>query len=564
MNRRRFLGAGAALLGAGAVGGLALPATARLLAEARPGRLLSSEVPLPEAFQVPLPVPAVLAPVRSDATADHYEITQRLARLEILPGLRTEAWTYGGSFPGPTLVARSGRAMVVRHRNELPVPSVVHLHGGHTPADSDGYPVDLLLPVGSSGAATSPGSPGSSGSSGDRAAGAAAGHGSGHSMSGMAGMAGMAGMGGMPGADGTGGAADLLRTVTGERTYTYPCQQRAATLWYHDHRMGFTGPGVWRGLAGFHLVRDDEEDALPLPRGERELPLMLADRSFAADGSFAYPAVDAALAVPGVTDDYMNGVLGDVVLVNGAPWPRVEVDRARYRLRVLNASNARLYRLELDPQPSGGDALVQIGGDGGLLEEPIAHDAVEIAPAERFDLVVDFSRYPAGTAVRLMNRFGSGRTEEVMLFEVSSRPVSDDSAVPGRLCTLERLDPAAAVTTRVFGFRRSRNAGWTINNQPYEPGRAIARPALGSTELWRFFSDVHHPVHLHLDAFQVLSRNGHEPGRYDAGWKDTVDLRPAEAVEVLVRFTDYPGTYMVHCHNLEHEDMAMMADFVVE
>ncbi|MFB7476921.1 multicopper oxidase family protein [Kitasatospora sp. NPDC056184] len=529
MNRRRFLGAGAAVLGAGALGAFTVPAAARLLAEGRPGRLLSSDVPLPEPFQVPLPVPAVLAPVRSDATADYYELTQKVARLEILPGLRTEAWTYGGSYPGPTLSVRSGRRTVVTHRNELPVPTVVHLHGGHTPADSDGYPVDLVLPVGSS-------------------ADHLAGHAAGHPMAGMAGMA----------------AADPARTVTGTREYAYPGHQRAATLWYHDHRMGFTGPAVWRGLSGFHLVHDDEEDALPLPRGERDLPLMLADRAFAEDGSLAYPATDPELAVPGVTDAYMNGVLGDVVLVNGAPWPRAAVDRARYRLRLLNASNARLYRLELDPQPSGGDALVQIGGDGGLLEAPVAHDAVEIAPAERFDLVVDFSRYPAGTAVRLMNRFGDGRTEEVMLFEVGSRPVRDDSAVPERLCTLERLDPEDAAATRVFGFRRSRDGDWTINNRLYQPGRSLASPALGSTEIWRFFSDVHHPVHVHLNAFQVLSRNGGDPGPYDAGWKDTVDLRPAEAVEVLVRFTDHPGAYMLHCHNLEHEDMAMMADFVVE
>ncbi|MFF2354362.1 multicopper oxidase family protein [Kitasatospora sp. NPDC058115] len=546
MNRRRFLGAGAAVLGAGALGAFAVPAAARLLAEGRPGRLLSSEVPLPEPFEVPLPVPAVLAPVRTDGTADYYEITQRVARLEILPGVHTEAWTYGGTYPGPTLSVRSGRRTVVSHRNELPVPSVVHLHGGHTPADNDGYPVDLLLPVGSS--------------ADDATAHALAG------LAGMAGMAGMEGMAGMKTMRGSAGRAarDAVRTVTGTRDYTYPGHQRAATLWYHDHRMGFTGPAVWRGLTGFHLVHDDEEDALPLPRGERDLPLMLADRAFAADGSFAYPATDPDLAVPGVTDDYMNGVLGDVVLVNGAPWPRAEVDRARYRLRLLNASNARLYRLELDPQPPGGDALVQIGGDGGLLEEPVAHDAVEIAPAERFDLVVDFSRYPPGTAVRLMNRFGAGRTEEVMLFEVGSRPVNDDPPLPERLCTLERLDPEAAVATRVFGFRRSRDGNWTINNRLYQPGRALAAPELGSTEIWRFFSDVHHPVHVHLNAFQVLSRNGRDPGPYDEGWKDTVDLRPAEAVEVLVRFTDYPGSYMLHCHNLEHEDMAMMADFTVE
>ncbi|MEV7930149.1 MULTISPECIES: multicopper oxidase domain-containing protein [unclassified Kitasatospora] len=530
MNRRRFLGVGASVLGAGALAAVAGPAAARLFAEGHPGRLLSSGLDLPEPFQVPLPVPTVLQPVRTDATADYYEITQRVAELEILPGVRTEAWTYGGTFPGPTVVTRSGRAAVVKHRNELPVPSVVHLHGGHTPADSDGYPVDLLLPVGSSGAGR--GAPG---------------------MPGMSDMPGMQGMGHEAG-----------RTAEGERTHTYPGKQRAATLWYHDHRMGFTGPGVWRGLAGFHLVHDDEESALPLPRGDRDLPLMLADRSFAGDGSFRYPALDEDLASPGVTDDYMNGVLGDVILVNGAPWPRLDVDRARYRLRLLNASNARPYRLRLDPQPSGGDALVQIGSDGGLLAAPVAHDVLEIAPAERFDIVVDFSRYAPGTSVRLLNLFGSGRTAEVMRFDVSGKKVSDDSTVPDKLSTIEELDASAVDVTRKFIFRRSGSYGWTINGDLYRPGHDLARPALGSTERWRFTSDLHHPVHVHLNQFQVLSRNGRDPGPYDGGWKDTVDLRPAEAVEVLVRFTDYRGTYMMHCHNLEHEDMAMMADFTVQ
>ncbi|MFJ3216685.1 multicopper oxidase family protein [Kitasatospora sp. NPDC086801] len=523
MNRRRFLGAGASVLGAGALAAVSVPAAARLFAEGHPGRLLSSDLDLPGPFQIPLPVPAVLQPVRTDGTADYYEITQRVAALEILPGVKTEAWTYGGTFPGPTVVTRSGRTAVVKHRNELPVPSVVHLHGGHTPADSDGYPVDLLLPVGSSGAAR-----------------------------------GMSDMPGMPGMQHTAG-----RTETGERTHTYPGRQRAATLWYHDHRMGFTGPGVWRGLAGFHLVHDDEENALPLPRGERDLPLMLTDRAFADDGSFLYPAIDDSLAEPGVTDDYMNGVLGDVILVNGAPWPRLDVDRARYRLRLLNASNVRPYRLQLDPQPSGGDALVQIGSDGGLLAAPITHDALEIAPAERFDIVVDFSRYAPGTSVRLLNRFGRGRTAEVMRFDVSGKQVRDDSTVPAKLSTIEELDASAVDVKRKFIFRRSGGYGWTINGDLYRPGRDLARPALGSTELWRFTSDLHHPVHVHLNHFQVLSRNGRAPGPYDDGWKDTVDLRPAEAVEVLVRFTDYQGTYMIHCHNLEHEDMAMMADFTV-
>jgi FtsP/CotA-like multicopper oxidase with cupredoxin domain len=260
----------------------------------------------------------------------------------------------------------------------------------------------------------------------------------------------------------------------------------------------------------------------------------------------------------------MNGVLGDVILVNGAPWPVLDVARARYRLRLLNASNARRYQFELDPQPPGGAGLVQIGGDGGLLNRPRAHDTLAVAPAERFDVVIDFARYRPGTRVRLINRLGAGGTAEVMRFDVSPAAYTptDDTAIPTRLSAVARPDPARAVATRTFVFQRtSGSAGWTINGQAYTPGRALAQPRLGTTEIWRFITDFHHPVHVHLNGFQVVSRNGGPPGPYDAGWKDTVDIGPAEAVEVVTRFTDYAGLFLLHCHNLEHEDMAMMADF---
>jgi FtsP/CotA-like multicopper oxidase with cupredoxin domain len=516
MNRRAALRLGAAGLGVG-VAGAGWPLAGKLVGPGQPGRLLRSQAPLPAPYRVALPVPPRLAPTHTDATTDYYEITQRVAQLRILPGLPTAAWTYGGSFPGPTVVSRSGRRTVVRHRNDLPEPVVVHLHGGHTPAGSDGYPIDLILPA-----------------SGAMAAG--------HEMAGTGGMAGMGG-----------------DVTMGERTYVYPMNQRAATLWYHDHRMGHTGLGVWRGLAGFHLVDDDESDALALPRGRRDVPLMIVDRSFAADGSFRYPQAPGG----GVTDPYMNGVLGDVILVNGAPWPVAQVDPARYRLRVLNASNARRYRLELDPQPAGGSALVQIGSDGGLLARPVGHDALEIAPAERFDVVVDFSRYRPGTRVRLVNRLGSGSTTGVMRFDITGQDRGDDSALPERLgADGFPLVPSRAATTRTFVFRQGRGGTWTINDLAYRPGRALARPKLGAVEIWRFVTDFHHPVHLHLDHFQVLSRDGGKPGAYDAGWKDTVDVRPSEAVEIITRFTDYRGAFLLHCHNLEHEDMAMMGDFI--
>ncbi|WP_238015687.1 multicopper oxidase family protein [Dactylosporangium sp. AC04546] len=485
MKRRAFLGLGAAAVATGAGWALLRPAS--------PGRLLRSTAPLPPRFQARLPIPAT-----RQGTA--ITVVQREADLDILPGLKTRAWTYDGTFPGPTIVSRSGTPTVVTHRNELPEPTVVHLHGGHTPAESDGYPIDLLLPVNG---------------------------GSGHQHHG-----------------------DMMvgATATGERAYRYPMRQRAATLWYHDHRMGATAPAVWRGLAGFHLVRDDEEEALPLPAGDHDVPLMIADRSFAEDGSFRYTA------------DHVEGVLGDVVLVNGAPWPVLEVSPVRYRLRILNASNARRYRLALDPPPPGGDPFTQVGSDGGLLAAPVTHDVVDAAPAERFDVVVDFARWRPGTRVRLVDRLAG---LDVMRFDVTGARQADDSTVPAVLSrTLEPLGPPKR--TRTFRFRQSADGTWTINDEAYRPGRALANPRLGEVERWRFLTDFHHPVHLHLDPFQVLSRNGRGVSEYDMGWKDTVDVRPAEAVEVAVRFTDHTGTFLLHCHNLEHEDMAMMADFTVE
>ncbi|MCV7024417.1 multicopper oxidase domain-containing protein [Mycolicibacterium novocastrense] len=518
MKRRTLLQLGAAAVGIGAIGA-GFPH--RVLGSAEPGRLLRSQVHLPPPYQVQLPVPAELQPVRQDAAADYYEVTQSVVELQILPGLTTRAWTYGGSFPGPTIVSRSGRQAVVRHHNALPVPVAVHLHGGHTPAAHDGYPLDLILPH--------EGMP-----NGDMS------H-SGMSHSGMS-------------------DREMMRdTVVGQRDYVYPMNQRASTLWYHDHRMDHTGESVWRGLAGFHLIRDAEEDALPLPRGHRDVPLMIADRSFAADGSFHYP-VDSDGRV---LADYMNGVLGDVILVNGAPWPVLQTDPARYRLRLLNASNARRYRLQLDPPPPDGAVFTQIGSDGGLLERPVPHSSIDIAPAERFDIVIDFSRYTPGTRVRLVNRLGEGPTTEVMRFDIVGQDRSDDSSVPQQLSSgVQPLPVDQVTTTRTFKFGLGPGGLWSINDVAYQPGRPLARPRLGDVEIWRFITDVHHPIHVHLNHFQVLSRNNRSPGPYDSGWKDTVDVQPSEAVEIITRFTDYHGTYLVHCHNLEHEDMAMMADFI--
>jgi spore coat protein A len=390
----------------------------------------------------------------------------------------------------------------------LPVPTSTHLHGGVNPPDSDGFPLDLVTPAGYSPAPPNRG-PGS-------------------------------------------------RVHEATRDYQYPMTQRAATLWYHDHRMDYTAPQVWRGLAGAFIVSDDEEDALPLPRGDRDIPLLICDRAVEADGSLRYPLRDMSMATPGTAETYLSGLFGDVIVVNGAAWPRLEVANVRYRLRLINASNARRYRLEL----SGKLPFTQIGSDDGLLAAPVTRADVLMAPGERYDVVVDFSQVPVGIEVTMVNTVGTGSARDVMRFVVT-RAATDDSRIPARLADVEVLTASQAVTTRHFDFRYVAGR-WTVNGKPYDPAGSIAAPRLDTVELWRFTSDFHHPVHVHLAHFQVLTRGG--AGRGDpaeGGWKDTVDVRPYETVEVLVKVAGYRGRYMLHCHNLEHEDMAMMANFDV-
>ncbi|WP_207400508.1 multicopper oxidase family protein [Actinomadura roseirufa] len=539
-GRRQVLGIGGAL-GVVAVTGLTT-AAALSRRPAATGAELRSAVPLPPAYQVPLPIPSVLAPVGTSGGIDRYEVVQREATAEILPGVRTPLWTYGGTFPGPTIESRRGRPITVRHRNELPVPTVVHLHGGRSTPDSDGYPTDLVLPQGWPDEGTAAPAAAPAGPTGH-------GHGA-RSERGMQGMS----------------DPRAVRTRL-TRDYTFPLEQRPALLWYHDHRMDFTAPAIWRGLAGLHIVRDDAEDALGLPSGRHELPLMIADRAFAADGALVYPSLDPGLRKrPGVREPYLGGVLGDVILVNGAPWPVHEVDAVRYRLRILNASNARHYDLEAVTDDGRRLDLVQIGADQGLLAAPVTHTRLPIAPAERYDVVVDFSGVPVGGRVRLLNRLGTGRTRDVMAFRVA-RKAADRGRVPAVLSRdLPAWRRADAVRVREFSFRAGRmhgGHGWLIGGRPFDPARTDVTVRLGDVEVWRLVADVHHPVHLHLVGFRVLSRSGRAPRPHDAGLKDTVSLRPGESAEIITRFDGYRGRYLFHCHNAEHEDMGMMANLEI-
>lgn len=522
VSRRQALAIGGALALA-ATGGVSLSA-ALAHKPAHTGRELISDVPLPRPYTLPLPLPTVLTPVSASRGHDRYEITQRAVTAEILPGIRTPLWTYNGTFPGPTIESRRGRPVTVRHRNELPVPTVVHLHGGRTPATSDGYPTDLVLPEGWPASMQH--------------------HGESHSM-------------------------HDPRAVTSRvlREYTFPLDQRAAMLWYHDHRMDFTAPAIWRGLAGMHIVRDQVEDALDLPHGERELALMITDRAFAADGSLTYPSLDPMLhGKPGVSESFSAGVLGDVTLVNGAPWPIHEVDAVRYRLRLLNASNARHYDLEAVTDDGRRLDLVQVGADQGLLAAPVSHAALPIAPAERYDVIIDFAGLPVGSRVRLRNRLGAGPTREVMAFRVA-RIARDDSRIPPTLADdLPVWRRSDADVVRRFSFRAGHlkhSRGWVIGGRAFDPARTDVTARLGDVEVWQLVADVHHPVHLHLVGFQVLGRGGRRRLPHDAGLKDTIALRPGESAEIITRIDGYRGRYLFHCHNAEHEDMGMMANLEV-
>lgn len=344
------------------------------------------------------------------------------------------------------------------------------------------------------------------------------------------------------------------------KTYTYPNEQRAATLWYHDHVMHHTGRNLYMGLAGMYLLDDDEQRAMNLPSGEYDIPLVIQAKQFMQDGSMVY-------------DAGFTGVLGaksNTILVNGAPSPRFEVAARKYRFRILNASNATPLRLAL----SSGQPLVQIGTDWGLLETAVASSTIPLSMAERVEIIIDFGVYTPGTSIVLRNLKGSGAMSEIIRFDVGRRE-SDDSEVPQRLCTIERLVPEQAAATRRFVFKGSGAFEtpplvWTINGKHFDPDHPIATPRRGDVEVWQlvnrnalFVLGRLHPVHVHLAPFQILDRNGRAPAAHERGWKDTVALERGEEARVVIQFKSYRGRYILHCHNLEHEDHAMMARFDV-
>lgn len=376
--------------------------------------------------------------------------------------------------------------------------------------------------------------------------------------------------------------------------YEFPVLNRAGTYWFHPHPMGRTGPQVYNGLAGLFLVSDDEETQVSLPSGEYDIPLIIQDRTFDAGNQLLYSTGGMMGMMGG-----MDGFLGDRILVNGRPNFTLSVATRVYRLRILNGSNSRIYKLAW----SDGTPLTVIGTDGGLLERPIFRDYVMLAPGERVELWADFSRHSVGTEMTLQSLVFSGADVGMggmmgspgalpngapfpVLKVRVERQEPERLTLPGQLSTITRYYLPEAVNVaspRTFRFFMQHMA-WTINGRIFElegvAGDEIVR--LNTLEVWELINGaapmgmmMAHPIHIHGPQFQVLERQLTSPqlaaawetvrsGYVDEGWKDTVLLMPGERVKVLLKFEHYTGLYVYHCHNLEHEDAGMMRNYLVK
>jgi FtsP/CotA-like multicopper oxidase with cupredoxin domain len=433
-------------------------------------------------------------------------LTARPSTAEIAPGVHSPILTWGDGPVGPTIEVRSGQRARILLRNELQEPTIAHWHGLRPPEEADGHPRFAIGPGG------------------------------------------------------------IYR-------YDFEIGERAALYWYHPHAHMRTAPQTYHGMAGLFIVRDDEEESLGLPSGERELSVVLQDKRRDAAGRLVYAATGPAM---------MEGFLGDEGFVNGVRTPTVDVASGLYRLRVLSAANARIFRLAL----STGAPLVLIGTDGGLLEVPVELPYLDMGTGERVDLLVDFSGLRAGTTVSLrsldfpspargmgMGMMGrgagglpQGAAMDLLHFAVVDE-VREEVRIPSGMTTLPRLARGQADRVRNFRFR-SMMMSHTINGRGFEMERIDEHVPFGATEVWSFFNEgpFPHPIHMHAVHFQVLSRRG---GRarvfpWEQGWKDTVLALPGETVDVIARFDTHRGLFLMHCHNLEHEDMGMMMNFLIE
>lgn len=437
-------------------------------------------------------------------TPDGITLTAAAGTADIGGGTMAPALMLNGSVPSPLLRVRRGAPFRVTMQNDLSSEFILHWHGLAPPVEMDGHP-RFAVPSGA------------------------------------------------------------------KKEYTFTVKDRAGTYWYHSHAHMRTGEHTNKGIGGLIIVSDAEEEALRLPSGARELPIILQDKRLDANGLPYYSTQGPA---------HMVGFMGTEPFANGVRRAFHEVETAVYRLRLLNCSNSRVFRLAL----SNGAAMTLIGNDGGLLPAPVQVTTMDLAPAERADLLLDLRAAKVGDVVMLQSQAFTvpgamgfmgganlqGQAMDLLEFRVAKQ-VRDTTRIPTRLPAIaaEFALPDAAQSQHARTFRfNSRMMDHTINDKLYEMSRVDETVPFGRTELWRFVneSSFMHPVHLHATHFRVVSRTG---GRgalmpWEAGRKDTVLIWPNETVEVAVRFTAERGLFLLHCHNLEHEDMGMMANILVE
>ena len=509
----------------------------RAMAHAAPTMAAALDVNTLPKFADPLPLPVIArpqgrkaSPVEPKRSVPFYRIQAQATENKVHRDLpATRFWSFGPSVPGPTFETRAGEPLLVEWVNALPsthfLPIDQTIHG----AEPDKPAVRTVVHL--HGAKTRP--------------------------------------------ESDGYPEDWI--VPGKSSlYYYPNEQDAAMLWYHDHALGINRLNVYAGLLGAFVIRDNMEDALNLPAGKYEVPLILYDRLLTREGQLLYPVS------PDPQSPWVPEVFGNAILVNGKLFPYLDVEPRKYRFRVLNGSNARIYHLSFE-QENSADALPfhQIGSDQGLLPAPVSLTRLELAPGERADLLVDFREHRATRPVLKSDAF------DVMQFRVSSAKVDDASSLPPTLRPVVRIPESQASQTRLLTLdeyvNKQGNSAMLLLNATHWKMPVTEKPVLGSTEIWTFINPTNdtHPIHLHLVRFQILDRQTYEPWLFQtkrqlhflgspeppepnqAGWKDTVQAYSRMVTRIIVPFEGFSGRYVWHCHILEHEDNEMMRPYEV-
>jgi spore coat protein A len=503
ISRRRILQVGAV----GALG-MAAMRVAEQSASTKSASKLSDKL-MPKPYAATFERPPLLTPYSTTVdpdgvTVQHYSVTEQMGTANIIAGRPTPIYGYNGGVPGPTIQIDQGTRVQLKVRNKLPAK---HPQWGH----------DFNTSTHLHGSAS------------------------------------------LPQYDGY--ASDV--TFPGySKVYRYPNFQPARTLWYHDHGVHFTAENAYGGLAAQYHMHDPAERDL-LPQGEFDVPVTISDAMFAENGSLAYD------------DNSHSGLWGDVILVNGRPWPVMKVKRRVYRFRILNASIARSYR----PQLSTGDPVTMVATDGGLMPVAKQVGSWRHGNAERYEILIDFSRYKAGQRVELRNLSNPNNvdydhTGKIMAFDVVDGLFdTTNNTIPRTLVNSPVMGLSPTGRERVTRIRVERKDGeWTLNGKTWhdviESGYkdVVANPDLNEVQVWEIENRSggwFHPVHIHLVDFRVLSRNGRSPFDYELGPKDVVYVGENETVRLIMRFEHQRGKYMIHCHNLPHEDHDMMQQFSV-